>query len=149
MHLARHSSPVPPQRGAILLMTLIALVILMISAVAVVRSFDSSVLLSGNLSFKRDLVNQGERGMAAAFALLASGALATETARTANSLGNNYSAAMLASNSRGIPPGSGATAPKSMIAILLPGSSMKLPGCGSPCSISTRRGASSVSSKSR
>ena len=40
----------------------------------------------------------------------------------------------------GMPPGSGATAPKSMTPILSSGSSMKFPGCASPCIISSRRG---------
>jgi len=91
------------QRGLILLVTLLAMVILLISAVALIRSFDTSLLLSGNLAFKRDLVNEGERGMAAAIALFNSGALATDSSRAADVPASNYSASILAVNARGIP----------------------------------------------
>lgn len=97
-------TPCQPQRGVVLLVTLVAMVILMISAIALVRSFNSSVLLSGNLAFKRDLVNQGERGMAKAIGLFKTGGtLATETARTVTTVGSNYSASVLAANDRGVP----------------------------------------------
>ncbi|NSL55637.1 pilus assembly PilX family protein [Uliginosibacterium aquaticum] len=91
------------QQGLILLVTLLAMVILLISAVALLRSLDTSVLLSGNLAFKRDLVNEGERGMAAAITLFKSGALASDSSRTADLASGNYSATILPSNARGIP----------------------------------------------
>jgi type IV pilus assembly protein PilX len=91
------------EAGLILIGALLALVILLISAVAMVRSFDTSLLISGNLAFKRDLVNRGERGVASAIALLKTGALSSETTREANSLANNYSASILATNDRGVP----------------------------------------------
>jgi Tfp pilus assembly protein PilX len=92
------------QRGVIMIITLIALVILMIGGVALVKSFDTSLLLSGNLAFKRDLVNQGERGMAAAITRLTSSTLASEGTRQNNAVGSNYSAIVLTTDSRsGIP----------------------------------------------
>lgn len=93
------------QRGAILLISLIALVLILFSSMALMRSFDTSLSMAGNLAFKRDLVNQGERGMAAAIALFtsSSGALYSTAARQSHSYANNYSATELASNSRGIP----------------------------------------------
>ena len=51
-------------------------------------------------------------------------------------------------NSTGSPPGSGATAPKSITPIRPSGISMKFPGWASPCIIPTRAGALKVSSKS-
>lgn len=92
------------QKGLILLVTLLAMVVLLISSIALLRSFDTSLLLSGGMAFRRDMVNQGERGIAVASAYFSSGgALATEEDREANVGTINYSATMLASNSRGIP----------------------------------------------
>lgn len=86
-----------------MIITLIALSLLMLSALALIRSFDTSLSMAGNLAFKRDLVNQGERGMAKAIALFNTGALSTATARKSDSLANNYSAIILNSDLHGIP----------------------------------------------
>ena len=92
------------QKGVILIVTLIALVILMISGIALVRSFNSSLILAGNIAFKRDLVNQGERGVAAAMVSFeGTGALVTDAARQSNAFGSNSSATMLASDPHGVP----------------------------------------------
>jgi len=92
------------QKGVILLITLIAMVILLISGIALVRSFDTSLVLAGNLSFKRDLVNQGDRGFSAAVASFnGAGFLANFMARQSDSLANNYSSTMLASDAHGLP----------------------------------------------
>ena len=53
------------QRGVSLLIALIGLMLMMLGAVAMVRSFGTSSVLAGNLAFRRDLTNQGERGVAA------------------------------------------------------------------------------------
>ena len=99
-----HHGSMVRQRGIILFVTLIAMVILMISGIALVRSFDTSLLLAGNLAFKRDLINQGERGIAAArTALLAGGALGSDTLRLTTLASSNYSATILASDARGLP----------------------------------------------
>ena len=100
----RRAGSARKQTGVVLIIALIALVILMIGGVALVRSFDTSMLLSGNMAFKRDLMNQGERGMAQAItALSAGGALASEATRQADAPGSNYSATSLASDAHGIP----------------------------------------------
>jgi len=91
------------QRGVVLIITLVALLVLMIGGVALVRSMDTSSLLSGNLAFKRDLVNHGERGMAQALTLLRTGALSTDTSRQTLQAASNYSPTVFASNARGIP----------------------------------------------
>lgn len=91
------------QRGVVLTVTLIVLLILLLGGIALTRSFDTSLLVAGKLGFKRDLVNQGERGFAAALNLFRSGALVAETARNADAYASNYSAVRLASDARGIP----------------------------------------------
>ncbi|HEX7641407.1 MAG TPA: hypothetical protein VF472_04255 [Burkholderiaceae bacterium] len=91
------------QRGVVLFITLIALLILMISGIALVRSFDASLTHSGNIALKRDLINQAERGINAAVAKLNSGALSADAARQTTSAANNYSATTLPSDSHGIP----------------------------------------------
>lgn len=92
------------QAGVIVLFTMIAVVLLLIGSVALVRSFDTSLTLAGNMAFKRDLVNQSERGLARAIAMVSpTGPLALDPARQVNSAANNYSASTLASNAHGIP----------------------------------------------
>jgi type IV pilus assembly protein PilX len=51
------------QNGVILLVTLLALVIIMLSSLALVRSTDTNMILAGNYAFKRDVVNQAERAV--------------------------------------------------------------------------------------
>lgn len=92
------------QRGIILVVTMFALIILLISGIALVRSFDSSLVLAGNMAFKRDLVNQGERGMSAAIlSMKGSGALVSEITRESDLVTSNYSASLLATDAHGIP----------------------------------------------
>ena len=91
------------QRGVVLLFSLIALVVLLIAAVALMRSFNTSLFMSGNVAFKRDLQNQGERAMDSVLTEFRTGALNTAGARAANLLAKNYSAIMLPSNAQGIP----------------------------------------------
>lgn len=92
------------QRGVSMLLALIGLLLMMLSAVAMVRSFGTSSVLAGNLAFRRDLTNQGERGIAAAAQLLRSGVLAAEAARERDHLPDaSYSAVRLPANASGIP----------------------------------------------
>ncbi len=92
------------QDGAVLLFSLIALVILLIASVALMRSFHTSLFAAGNLAFKRDLQNQGERAMDKVLnSFRAAGPLASPAARAVNSLTHHYSASMLPSNGLGIP----------------------------------------------
>jgi type IV pilus assembly protein PilX len=90
------------QRGVTLLIAIIALVVMTIGAVALVRSTNTSLRLSGNLAFKRDLVNQAERGVALALADLRAGPLSTPNSRIANAAARNYSATAL-NSTQGIP----------------------------------------------
>jgi type IV pilus assembly protein PilX len=93
----------PAQRGTVLLLTLIVLVVLLLGGVALVRSFDTTLLTAGNIAFKRDLVNQGERVVPRVLQLFETGVLNTAEARGANNKNNNYSAAILASSPQGVP----------------------------------------------
>ena len=86
-----------------LLLALVALAVLLVGGVALLRALDSSLLQAGNLGFKRDLVNQAERGAAQAITLFVSGALSNETTRWTDLPAQNYSATRLASDSHGIP----------------------------------------------
>ena len=96
--------PKKGQRGVIIFFTLIAVVILLIASIALVRSFDTALGIAGNLAFKRDLVNQSERGVANAASLFSgTGALSSESIRTSDSLINNYSATVLPSAKYGVP----------------------------------------------
>lgn len=91
------------QQGVVLVIALVGLVVLMIGGVALVRSMGTSTFMAGNLAFKRDLVNQGERAMAQAISALRNGALAAEGARQANLASGNYSAQMLKVDAHGVP----------------------------------------------
>ena len=102
-----HRSPAPGprrQRGVVLIFVLIAVLILMIGAVALVRSFQGSMFLSGNLAFKRDLQNQGERAVDRVLAnFRTAGPLATSAARAVHNAALHYSATTLPTNAMGIP----------------------------------------------
>lgn len=92
-----------PQRGVVLIFALITLVILLIGAVAISRSIGSSQLSVGNIGFRRDMVNQGERVVQIALEAARTGALANATTRLTNLPAANYSATLLPSNAQGIP----------------------------------------------
>jgi type IV pilus assembly protein PilX len=92
------------QRGVVLLFSLIALGIMLIVAVALVRSFNSSLFTAGNIGFKRDLQNQSERAVDVVLnEFRTGGKLASPTARGASNTAYNYSATMLPVNAQGIP----------------------------------------------
>jgi type IV pilus assembly protein PilX len=55
--------PMHRQRGVVLFIALIALVTLMLAAVALVRSVDTSALISGNLAFKQAATTGGDSGI--------------------------------------------------------------------------------------
>lgn len=92
------------QRGVVLLFALVVLVILLAGGVAVVRSMNASLTSAGNLAFKRDLVNQGERAVSSVLAAFdGSGALALATTRQNSVKAANYSATVLPTNDQGVP----------------------------------------------
>lgn len=98
------------QRGATLAITLIAVVLLMLTAAAIVRSVDTSTLLARNASFQRDAVNRSELVMRRAmrefenvagrgFAQMAN----TATDAAGLTTGLPYRASALPADSQGIP----------------------------------------------
>ncbi|MDD3354387.1 hypothetical protein [Zoogloea sp.] len=58
-------------KGVVLAIVLVVLVVMMLGAVALLRSVDTSALLSGNLAFKRDTVNRSSIGLNVAFSQFA------------------------------------------------------------------------------
>ena len=99
-----YSKTASRQRGVVLLFSLVALVVLLIAAVALMRSFNTSMSMSGNIAFKRDLQNQGERAINKVLtSFRAGGTLETNAARSADLKASNYSSVMLPSNAQGIP----------------------------------------------
>ena len=91
------------QRGVVLIFALIAMVLIMISTVALVRRVDSAQGAAGAMATKRDLMNQSDRGVTAALALFSAGALATDALRETSNKLANYSASTLPTNASGIP----------------------------------------------
>ncbi|WOB09301.1 hypothetical protein [Piscinibacter gummiphilus] len=96
----------PPgrERGVVLLFALIAVLIMMVGAVALVRSFNSSLLNTGSLAFKKDLVHRNEAAIARVIAMAKEPTnLANPTISAARYLTMNYSPQILAYNHQGIP----------------------------------------------
>lgn len=92
------------QRGIVLIFALITLVIMLIGAVAISRSINASQFTIGNIGFKRDLTNQGERALQIALdAVRDTGALASVTTRNDDLKSANYKATLLPTNAQGIP----------------------------------------------
>jgi type IV pilus assembly protein PilX len=91
------------QRGAVLIFALIALTVLLIGAVVMVRSMNVTLTNAGNAGFKRDLTNQGERAVQAAYDEFVSGDLQLDATRFNSRAAANYSASLLASNEQGLP----------------------------------------------
>jgi Tfp pilus assembly protein PilX len=103
-HASHSQNRSSAQRGIVLVFALITLVIMLIGAVAISRSLSSSSFALGNIGFKRDMTNQGERALQLAMnAVRAGGALSTETLRNTSLPAANYSAIMLPTNAQGIP----------------------------------------------
>ena len=100
----RAFAPREQQRGVVLLFSLIALVIMLIVAVALVRSFNNSLFSAGNIGFKRDMQNQSEAAVDKVLtAFKTGGSLATPPDRAASDVAKNYSAQILPTNAQGIP----------------------------------------------
>ncbi len=91
------------QHGVVLLFALIALAVMLIAAMAVVRSFNGS-LSAGSIALRSDMQNQSERAVDHVLtAFRRGGALFNSADRVGNVAASNYSATMLPSGARGIP----------------------------------------------
>ncbi|MBS0567875.1 MAG: hypothetical protein JSS59_10795 [Proteobacteria bacterium] len=91
------------QHGVILFIALIALVVIMIAAVALIRSTDTAQVIAGNLAIKRDMTHESELAVKDALTSFSSGVFVTEDARLYTNSGSNYYATALSSNPQGIP----------------------------------------------
>jgi len=91
------------QRGLVLIVTLLALMILLLASVALIRSTDTNLQIAGNMAFKRDAMNQAERAIPDIQKLFTTGALKDRAAREANLANKNYFATIQKSNASGIP----------------------------------------------
>ncbi|MFT3789863.1 MAG: hypothetical protein QM741_02050 [Rudaea sp.] len=98
-----HTISAARQKGVALFAALIALVIVMLAAIALIRSTDTAQAIAGNLSIKRDITHESELAVQNALALFNTGALGSETTRQSDLATANYSATALASNAYGIP----------------------------------------------
>lgn len=97
-------APRRAERGIVMIVTLIALVLLLIGVAATLRSVDTSAVLVGNLSFRRDLTNHAELAMAAARTAMVSGSLADQSKRANDLTAAHYLATAQANGeSNGIP----------------------------------------------
>lgn len=95
--------PTSSQKGIVLVVTLIALMILLLTSVALIRSTDANLQIAGNLAFKRDLINQAERAVPQIQTVFKTGALSNLPARDTTNAAINYYATVQASNDSGIP----------------------------------------------
>jgi type IV pilus assembly protein PilX len=81
------------QHGIATLITLFALVIMIIAALALMRSSDTSAVIAGNIAFRRDLTNEAQRVIPVVNALFTTGALSggpLAAARTTDLPTSNY-----------------------------------------------------------
>ena len=68
--IRKEFKPSLKQRGVVLFFALIALVVMSLAAVALIRSVDTSTMISGNLAFKQAATTSGDAGTEAAMAWL-------------------------------------------------------------------------------
>lgn len=83
------------QQGITLIVALLVLVSMTLAGVALMRSVDSSTLLSGNLAFRQSATASADRGMEAAIAVLRG---MTATALESDSASSGYYAALPAAD---------------------------------------------------
>jgi type IV pilus assembly protein PilX len=107
--LIRHRGAAVPtalrQQGVVLIFALVALAIMMLGAVALISSFNTALVNSGNIGFKRDLANRADVAAAWVVAQFNNAALpiGTPAGRGGNIPASNFSATPLPTNALGIP----------------------------------------------
>lgn len=78
------------QRGVVLFIALVALVVMSLAAVALIRSVDTNTVISGNLSFKQSAVVSSDRGVETALSWMNTTAVANMAALNTDNAGNGY-----------------------------------------------------------
>ena len=78
------------QRGVVLFVALIALVVMSLAAVALIRSVDTNTLITGNLSFKQSAVVSSDRGIETAVAWVNTAAVANLTSLNNDNVASGY-----------------------------------------------------------
>ena len=86
-----------------MVVALVTLVVLMIGAVALIRSMSASMSIAGAFGIKRDMANQAANALAQVRTAMTTGALASDTARGADNLAANYFASIQPTTAEGIP----------------------------------------------
>lgn len=83
------------QRGVVLFLALIALVVMSLAAVALIRSVDTNNIIAGNLSYKHSALVSSDRGVETAMTWLAATALADPLTLNADNALEGYYATYL------------------------------------------------------
>jgi len=91
------------QRGIILPIAMLAVLVMLIASIGLIRSTDTSVQVAGKLAFKQDATNQAERARLKVKTLFESGALSSATDRESDQLAQNYYASIQPSHDTGLP----------------------------------------------
>lgn len=90
----RRAHPVNPprkQKGVVLFIALIALVVMSLAAVALIRSVDTNTMIAGNLAFKQAAISSADSGLETAIGWLTSrAASAGEAAFDADDSANGF-----------------------------------------------------------
>jgi Tfp pilus assembly protein PilX len=83
------------QRGVVLLMALVVLVVIMVAGIAMMRSVDTATLVAGNLAFEQSATNAADKGIEQAIAMLQGKAAAPGgTALSTDDASSGYYATM-------------------------------------------------------
>ncbi len=85
------SDPIRKQRGVVLFIALIALVVMSLAAVALIRSVDTNTIIAGNLAFKQSATISADTGMESAIEWLNNNTASLATDSGANQASGYYS----------------------------------------------------------
>ncbi len=80
------------QRGVVLFIALIALVVMSLAAAALIRNVDTNTVIAGNLSFKQSAIVSSDRGVETAIGWINSTAVANVTNLEADNVAKGYMA---------------------------------------------------------
>lgn len=86
------------QRGVVLFIALIALVVMSLAAVALIRSVDTNTIIAGNLSFKQSALVSSDRGSETALGWINAKAITNSALLDSNIPGDGYYATYLTLN---------------------------------------------------